>query len=264
LVFLVAYSWQVLGDLQGPPGDVAGLVMTIAWAMFAVDYAGRLVLADRRWRWFGRHLLDLAVVALPILRPLRLLRLIILLGVFQRLAGRTLRGRVVVYAAGSTVGLVVLGSLAMLDAERHEPGASIVTFGDALWWAFTTITTVGYGDLTPVSVTGRCVAVVLMIGGIALLGTVTATLASWIVQRVAEEDAASRAATRRQVAELAHQIQSLEQRIIDLAATRSPYPPRSPARRARPVLRRQVKTLVSLTPGARPTPNGSPGPRPPI
>ena len=133
MVFLVAYSWQVLGDLQGPPGDVAGLVMTmtIAWAMFAVDYAGRLVLADRRWRWFGRHLLGLAVVALPILRPLRLLRLIILLGVFQRLAGRTLRGRVVVYAAGSTVGLVVLGSLAMLDAESHEPGARGSVVGGA-------------------------------------------------------------------------------------------------------------------------------------
>ena len=263
LVFLVAYAWQILGDLQGPPGDVAGLVMTIAWAMFAVDYAGRLVLADRRWRWFGRHLLDLAVVALPILRPLRLLRLVILLGVFQRLAGRTLRGRVVVYAAGSTVGLVVLGSLAMLDAERHEPGASIVTFGDALWWAFTTITTVGYGDLTPVSVTGRCVAVVLMIGGIALLGTVTATLASWIVQRVAEEDEASRASTRRQVAELAQHIQALEQQVTDLAATRSPHPTGPAPRRARPVPRgRQIRTAASLTSAARPAPNGSPGSRP--
>ena len=126
-------------------------------------------------------------------------------------------------SAGSTVGLVFLGSLAMLDAERHEPGSSIVTFGDVLWWAFSTITNVGYGDLTPVSVTGRCVAVVLMIGGIALLGTVTATLASRIVQRVAEEDEASRAATRRQVAELEHQIHALEQHVTDLAATRSPY-----------------------------------------
>lgn len=209
VTFLVAYTWQVLGDLQGPRSDAVGVVMTIAWVLFAVDYVGRFALADRRWRWFGRHLLDLAIVALPILRPLRLLRLVILLGVFQRVAGRTLRGKVVLYVAGSTVGLVLVGSLAVLDGERHEAGASIATFGDALWWAFTTITTVGYGDMRPVSVTGRCIAVVLMIGGIALLGTVTATLASWIVQRVAEEDDAGRAATRRQVDELTRWTNSL-------------------------------------------------------
>jgi voltage-gated potassium channel len=60
VAFLVAYTWQVLGDLHGPPSDAAGVVMAIAWAVFAVDYVGRFMLADRRWRWFGRHLLDLA------------------------------------------------------------------------------------------------------------------------------------------------------------------------------------------------------------
>ena len=136
VVFLIVYAWQVLGELQGPASHAADVILTITWVMFAIDYVARLVLAQRRWSWFGRHLLDLAIVALPILRPLRLVRLVVLLAIFQRVAGRTLRGRVVVYVAGSTILLVFVTALAVLDAERHEPGASIQTFGDALWWAF--------------------------------------------------------------------------------------------------------------------------------
>jgi len=78
-----------------------------------------------------------------------------------------------------------------------------------MWWAATTVTTVGYGDLSPVTPAGKLVAVALMIGGITLVGTVTATLASWIVQRVAEEDTASEAATRAQIEELREEIRRL-------------------------------------------------------
>ena len=214
LVFLGFYAWSVLGDLQGPAGRLAETVITITWALFAVDYVVRLILANHRLRWFGRHLLDLAIVALPILRPLRLVRLLTLLAVFQRVAGRTLRGRVVVYTAVSTVLLVFVSALAMLDAERHHPDASITTFGDALWWACTTITTVGYGDRFPVSFTGRCIAVALMLGGIALLGTITATIASWLVERIADQQEESQAATRKQVAELSRQVHQLHQLLL--------------------------------------------------
>jgi hypothetical protein len=68
----------------------------------------------------------------------------------------------------------------MIDAERDAPDASIAIMGDALWWA---ITTVGYGDRYPTTTTGRAIAVELMMAGIALLGVVTATLASWLVDR---------------------------------------------------------------------------------
>jgi len=67
----------------------------------------------------------------------------------------------------------------------------------------------GYGDLSPVTTMGRVVAVALMIGGITLVGTVTATLASWIVQRVAEEDTASEAVTRAQIDELRDEVRRL-------------------------------------------------------
>ena len=69
----------------------------------------------------------------------------------------------------------------MLDAERSAPDASITTFGEAVWWTITTISTVGYGDRYPVTVEGRLVAATLMVAGIALLGVVTASIAagSW-------------------------------------------------------------------------------------
>jgi voltage-gated potassium channel len=74
----------------------------------------------------------------------------------------------------------------VLDAERGRPGANITDFGDAIWWAITAMTTVGYGDRFPVTGTGRFVTAGLMVGGIALVGVVTATLASWLVERVSE------------------------------------------------------------------------------
>ena len=209
VTFLVVYSWLVIADLHGPAAELAQIVLNITWVLFSIDYVGRLILAKQRWSWFLRHLLDLAIVILPMLRPLRLMRLLVLLAVFQRFAGRTLRGRVVVYVAGFTVLLVFVAALAELDAERHEPHSTIRNFGEALWWACSTITTVGYGDAVPVSTTGRLIAVALMISGIALLGTVTATLASWIVQRVAAEDEANQAATRKQVEVLTEQLREL-------------------------------------------------------
>jgi len=229
LVFLGFYAWVVLADLQGPQEQVAQAVIAATWALFAIDYFVRLFLAERRVHWFWRHLLDLAIVALPILRPLRLIRLLTLLAIFQRVAGRTLRGRVVVYTVVSTLLLVFVSALAMLDAERSYPDASITSFGDALWWACTTITTVGYGDLYPVSFTGRCIAVAMMVAGIALLGTITATIASWLVEKVAERDEASQAASRQQVKELSLQVQRMQDLLV---ADDHVRPPRSSQRLA--------------------------------
>lgn len=194
VLFLFAYSLQVLTPSPAVNG-FAKVIVVITWAVFAVEYLVALALAPQRASWFFRHLPDLAIVALPALRPLRLLRLVTLLAVMQRVAGNALRGRVVTYVVSASVLLVYIAALAMYDAERMAPDATIGTFGDAIWWAFTTITTVGYGDLSPVSPTGRVIAVGLMIGGITLLGIVTATLASWLVDKVSEQEQSKTAVT---------------------------------------------------------------------
>ncbi|MCI0155448.1 potassium channel family protein [Leifsonia shinshuensis] len=209
-VFLVAYAWEVIADLHGPQLFAAETVIWATWCVFLVDYAVCLVLAPHRWRWFYTHLFDLAIVVLPMLRPLRLLRLVTILAILQRSAGTAFRGRVLVYVAGAGSLLVFTAALAALDAERGAPHAHIETFPQAVWWAFETISTVGYGDYTPVTDVGRLVAVGLMIGGIATLGIVTATLASWIVDRVAQTEIDTRSATRGQIHDLSAQVAELK------------------------------------------------------
>ena len=222
LAFLAVYAWEVIADLHGAERAGTELAMNAMWAVFVVDYLVRLALAPQRGRWFVRHLFDLAVVALPVLRPLRLVRLIALIGVLHRGAGTALRGRITAYTAGGVTLLVLVSSLAVLDAERGAPGTPIRTYGAAVWWALATITTVGYGDLAPVTAVGRWAAVLLMIGGVALAGVVTATLASWIVSLVAEENAEQEAATRAQVEVLQRQVAALSERVGYLAEVGRP------------------------------------------
>ena len=184
VLFLISYSWRVLADLDGPRNLLALVVLVAAWLVFAVDYLVNLYLAPERRHWFITHLFDLVVVFLPVLRPLRLLRLVTLLPIFQRTPGQAVRSRVGLYLAAASSLLIWMGSLAVLDAERSAPRANITTVGDSVWWAFVTISTVGYGDYFPVTGTGRLVAVALMLGGVTLVGVITATLASWILERI--------------------------------------------------------------------------------
>lgn len=187
VLFLAAYSIQVISSTDAA---VVEFLIWTTWLAFAGDYLINLFLAPNRGRWFVRNLHELAIVALPALRPLRLLRLVSLLRVVHRVGGNALRGRVLIFVLSSAALLIYVGALAVLDAENNAPGSNLTTFGDAVWWAMTTITTVGYGDHYPVTVLGRGVAAGLMVGGVAVLGVVTASVASWMVQSVAEETAA--------------------------------------------------------------------------
>ncbi|MQS07263.1 two pore domain potassium channel family protein [Streptomyces sp. IF17] len=162
------------------------------WGVFAVDYLARLVLSEHRWRFVRRHPLDLAAVILPLLRQIRLLRLVstlLLAGERARMASRV---QLTVYVAGCCAGLVMFGSLAVLEVERDSPDSNIHSPGDAVWWAFTTMTTVGYGDHAPTTGIGRLLAIALMLSGIALLGVVTANIAAWFISRFNESDETSR------------------------------------------------------------------------
>lgn len=191
VVFLVAYSFQVIANLSEAQSTVVDTIIWVTWLAFALDYAMCLILARRRARWFVRNLHELLILALPVLRPLRLLRLVTLLKLLHRTAGNAMRGRILTFVLGSATLLTYCGALAVLDAEENAAGANITNFGDAIWWAMVTITTVGYGDHYPVTVVGRCVAGGLMVCGIAVLGVVTASVASWLVEQVSSGAAAA-------------------------------------------------------------------------
>jgi voltage-gated potassium channel len=212
LIFFVLYAWQILAQPTGVWNQAADWAMNGMWALFAADYLIGLVLAKDRWTYAKSHMLDLAVCVLPMIRPLRLLRVLTALNALHRTGGMALRGRIAVYVTGSVTMILLIGALSVLDAERHAAGSNIKSFGDAIWWAFTTITTVGYGDRYPVTTTGRVIAVLLMIGGIAMLGIITGSLASWIVDMIGAEDQKSSQITR-------HQIENVTNDLADIKAT---------------------------------------------
>ncbi|GAA2141727.1 potassium channel family protein [Arthrobacter humicola] len=221
LVFLVAYSVQVIANLNDTQSASLDVVIGITWIAFVADYIMMLLLARSRLRWFFTNIHELAILALPMLRPLRLLRLVTLIRVLHRTAGNALRGRIVTYVLSAAVLLTYCGALAVLDAEENAPGANIVMFWDALWWALTTITTVGYGDHYPITATGRVVAGALMISGIGVLGVVTASVASWLVEHVSAEAAAAietqEEPLRAEIRSLTAQIENLSAKIESLA-----------------------------------------------
>ncbi|OYN98392.1 ion transporter [Enemella evansiae] len=183
LVFLAAFAAPILW-WPTPPEVVAvcSVLALLTWAAFLIDYLVRLKLAPVKRTFVRRHLMDLLAVALPMLRSLRLLRVVTILTLLDRRA--RLRGRVITHLVGATVLLGFCASLAVLSAERSSPEANIITFGDAVWWALSTMATVGYGDRYPVTAAGRWVGAGLMIGGVAILGTVTATISSWLIQHL--------------------------------------------------------------------------------
>ncbi|GAB4009880.1 potassium channel family protein [Nocardioides ultimimeridianus] len=190
--FLVAYAWPILepGVDRDIRTDLSAVSWTV-WAAFGIDFTIRIVLAEERWRYARQHWYDVALIALPMLRPLRLLRLLALARILNRAAARNLAERVTVYVVGTAIAAIGLGALAVLDAEQTAPNSNIRSIGDALWWATTTVTTVGYGDRYPVTTTGRLVAVALMFVGIALVGSVTAATATWFVSNLDRERSGS-------------------------------------------------------------------------
>jgi voltage-gated potassium channel len=157
--------------------------------IFLIDFTYRLFTAGSKSQYFVRQAgwADLlGSLPFPGIQILRLFR------VFR--AGRLLRkygtkGIISTFLANRaqstllTLTLLIIlllefGSIAMLRAELHAPGANITTAGDSLWYSYVTITTVGYGDRYPVSAAGRIIGVIIMTAGVGLFGTFTGFLAN--------------------------------------------------------------------------------------
>jgi voltage-gated potassium channel len=166
----------------------------LIWAAFATEYIVRFTLAPRKRLFFRHNLIDFVVVAVPFAQPLRLLRSVRVLRVLRAtrvmaVAGKGAKeGRSLLSRENFSYALLVIllaiagGAALVLSVEKLAPGANIKSFPDALWWAISTIATVGYGDRYPVTAEGRAIASVLMILGIGLVGLIAATLASFFVE----------------------------------------------------------------------------------
>ena len=191
-------------DLSPTSEAVVVALDMFIWALFATDLTVKVAVAPRRIEYLRGHWLEVLVVLIPFARPLRILRLIVF-------GSRAYRGAVrlahldflVVYA----IGLVLIVATIVMTAERGRD-SPIESFPDALWWAVATVTTVGYGDVVPVTDVGRAFAYVLMLGGIGLFGALTANFASILVRR---EDTSSAA-----VASLVEEVRSMREELTRL------------------------------------------------
>ncbi|MEV5317347.1 potassium channel family protein [Streptomyces sp. NPDC052687] len=220
VAFAVAYAVPIVHSSASEPVTFAcAVVEWTVWGAFATDYLVRLALAGRRVEFVRRHWIDLCAVLLPMIQPLRLLRLVstlLLVGQRARMASQI---RLTTYVAGAVVGLLMFGSLAVLSVEREAPDGNIRTLGDAVWWSFTTMTTVGYGDHAPTTGVGRLLAVGLMLSGIALLGLVTANIAAWFISRFESDDAEERRQTEA-IAALTQEVRALRSEVAALRESR--------------------------------------------
>ncbi len=215
LVFLVVLLWPLL-DTDLPPlaQTIFNWADVAIWTIFVLEYLTRLTLAPDRWRFVRTHLPDLVVVAVPPLRGLQvviaLLRVVGLVGLLGRLSRQSLHVRTGTYTAVLALGVLFVGAVSVFRVEKDAPEANITSFEDALWWALTTMTTVGYGDRFPVTSQGRLLAAVLMVSGIAILGVVTATIAAWFVSRFTAVDA--------KVEFVAEEVQQVERAVREVDA----------------------------------------------
>ena len=190
LLWLPVLIIPLIRPVHGATAETFAVIDYTVWALFAVEYLVKLYLAPSRWKFFRSHILDLVIVAIPFFRPARAGRLINLmrLGRIGVVVARGLaRAKDVLTHQGVhfvllTATVMVFASAGLMTiAEKSAPNANIHNFGQGLWWAIVTVTTVGYGDRYPVTGMGQGIAVAMMIVGIGLIGVLTATVASYFV-----------------------------------------------------------------------------------
>ena len=166
--------------------NVCEIFAYVIWGLFALDYLIQMKLAPDNKKYFKAHLFALLLVAVPFFRPLRALRAL----VFTTQAGHKSRKALIrslpLIMAGAAALMIIIMGATVLDIERNAPGSNIHTPMDAIWWGLVTVTTVGYGDKYPVTTEGRLLASVLIIFGVLVISTLTASFAAWILSH--EED----------------------------------------------------------------------------
>jgi voltage-gated potassium channel len=192
IAFLVAFSWPAfVVEINSETQIILDYILWISWSAFALDLLIGVITAEKKIKYLTRHPLEVITVLLPFLRPLRLLR-VISFGtlVIQKVAvGRQFAITLKVFL--SSILLAYIGAVQITITERGVEGSNIKNFGDGLWWAITTVTTVGYGDRFPTTPTGRVLAVCLMLVGISLMGVITASVAAWFV-KMTQDDSGQR------------------------------------------------------------------------
>ncbi len=194
LVF-VALTAFVIAPPKGVSGRARALATTgmlALWLIFIASYVVRMLASSDRKKFVKTQSFELLTLLIPYLRPFLLIRYVWRLSYFRHKGANGLRGRAIVSIALFALFFVYTLSTLVWVVERGVPHANIVNWGDAIWWGFVTISTVGYGIFYPVTFVGRLLSVVLMVGGMFVIGVTSATIISAFNQAMTSflEDAA--------------------------------------------------------------------------
>lgn len=163
---------------------LAGLSFLILWFGFILDFLIRLFAQPNRKKYLKERWFELVVLFIPLLRPALPLYYLWRTPYFNRGTAEVLRQRYMITVASIAVLFLYLVSTAVYLVEHSAPGANIKTWGDAMWWGIVTITTVGYGDVYPVTFSGRMLGSVMMVVGLLLIGVVSGSFVSYLAQKV--------------------------------------------------------------------------------
>ena len=182
LVYLATFSIQAIWYYpQETWFQYMNIFGNLLWVLFVIDLVFRFSLSPDKRHFFQHNLVDTITVLVPQFRAIRALRAFTSGGFISKKTG-LISGGGLTSALLAALIVVWVGSLMVLNAERSAANAEIKTAGDAIWWGFETVTTVGYGDFVPVTWSGRGLAVLVMLVGISVLGVVTASLSAALVK----------------------------------------------------------------------------------
>ena len=206
VLYLLAFAAPIMSTrIQEPYDGYLNIIQMILWGLFAADYCVRLYLAPRRLYFITHNLMNLAIVLLPAWRIVSFLAMIHLTTnrQYKRLS------ELAVKLFGYTAIFIIMFALSIYSVESSEPGAMIRDLPTAYWWMFTTLATVGYGDVYPVTGIGRVIAVIVMLYGGGLVAVATGALASWIIEKFGGREEQEYPATKADVDDLRQEISEL-------------------------------------------------------
>lgn len=206
VLYLLAFAAPIMSTrIQEPYDGYLNIIQMILWGLFAADYCIRLYLAPRRLYFITHNLMNLAIVLLPAWRIVSFLAMIHLTTnrQYKRLS------ELAVKLFGYTAIFIIMFALAIYSVESSEPGTMIRDLPTAYWWTFTTLATVGYGDVYPVTGIGRVIAVVVMLYGVGMVAVATGALASWIIEKIGGREEQEYPATKADVDDLRQEISEL-------------------------------------------------------
>ncbi|MHA3684719.1 potassium channel family protein [Leucobacter sp. HY1908] len=186
LVFFACFTMSWVDPHPEPRlRELGAATVVVLWVWFVADYFIRMYLARGHVRqFFATRGLDLLSIVLPAFRPFLILVTIWRMPVFAGANATRMRVRYGLITVLFAFIYVYVNSYFVWAVEKGAPGATIVNFEDAVWWGFVTISTVGYGDYAPVTLLGRVIAIGLMVGGVLVIGVTTATVLSYLTDRI--------------------------------------------------------------------------------